>query len=219
MRTISLAAGLLLLTTAAFGDSLRTATHLVKVDMQPATGNSRQYNVQVFDGESKGSVAQLNVVTKGKAAGEAETTAGGTRFKVRVEPHGESYLLDFTAEGAEGTESLRAGFTPGGRTKQQPPPNRAKRGGRDVEEPKVLRRVDAVYTEDARAAGAVGSVRVEVLIDRSGFVREANAVSAMGHGLTESAVDAVLQWQFEPPVDDDGVPVEVAYEVTIDFKP
>jgi TonB family protein len=219
MRSISVVAGLLLLSTTAFGDSVRTPTHLVKIDMQPAAGSSRQYNVQVFDAESRASVAQLNVVTKGKAATEAEATAGGTRYKVRVEPHGEAYLFDFNADGVEGTESLRAGFTPGGRIKQPPAPSHAKRGGRDIKEPKVLHRVDAAYTEDAKAAGAAGSVVVDVLIDRSGFVREATASKTMGHGLTEAAVDAVSQWQFEPSVDDDGLPVEVTWEVTIEFKP
>jgi TonB family protein len=61
-------------------------------------------------------------------------------------------------------------------------------------------------------------VIVDLLIDRSGFVRDATVVQGMGHGLSEAAVDAVKQWQFEPSMDE-GVPVEVAYEVTIDFKP
>ena len=59
---------------------------------------------------------------------------------------------------------------------------------------------------------------VEVLIDRSGFVRDAKAITAMGHGLSESAVDAVKQWRFEPTKHERN-PVEVLHEVTIEFNP
>jgi TonB family protein len=55
-------------------------------------------------------------------------------------------------------------------------------------------------------------------IDKSGFVQEATVVKPMGYGLSESAVDAAKQWQFAPSTQGSG-PVEVLYEVTIEFKP
>ena len=217
MRRISAIAIVLVLTsTAAFADSLRSDKHFVQIDVQP-TGNSRQYDVQVFDAESRTGIAQLKVVTKGDKAAESETSAGGTRFKVRIEPHGAAYLIAFTADdGTEVIDTMRGGFTTAAKSK--PVPARAVRAGREINEPAVIRRVAAVYTEEAKAAGAVGSVVVELLIDKSGFVREATVVQPMGHGLSESAVDAVKQWQFAPAMHE-GVPVEVSYEVAIDFKP
>ena len=217
MRRISaIAIVLAFFSTAALADSLRSDKHFVKIDVQP-TGNSRQYDVQVFDAESRTGIAQLKVVTKADTPAESETSAGGTRYKVRIEPHGAAYLIAFTADdGAEGIDTMRGGFTTVAKSK--PVPARAVRAGREINVPAVLRRVTALYTEEAKAAGAVGSVVVEVLIDKSGFVREATVVQPMGHGLSESAVDAVKQWQFAPAMHE-GVPVEVSYDVTIDFKP
>lgn len=81
-----------------------------------------------------------------------------------------------------------------------------------------MRRIEPVYTDDARAAGATGSVVLEVHIDKSGFVRDARVVKSMGYGLDEAAADAVKGWQFEASMQG-RVPVEVLHEVTIEFKP
>ena len=199
----------------AFADALRSDRHLVKIEV--SNGASRQYNVQIFDAESRGSIAHLKLTTSGNTPAEAETTANGTRYAVRIAPHGEAYLVDFTAQGGEMTDAMRGGFTT--RVKPAPAaPPQAMRGGRDVKEPKLLRRIEPVYTEEAKAAGAAGSVLVEVLIDRSGFVRDATVVRGLGHGLSESAVEAVKQWQFEATMQSH-VPVEVELEVTVEFKP
>jgi TonB family protein len=215
-RISAIAIVLVLTSTAAFADSLRSDKHFIKIDVQPS-GNSRQYDVQVFDAESRTGLAQLKVVTKGDTPAESETTAGSMRYKVRIEPHGSAYLIAFTSDdGAEGIDIMRGGFTTA--AKSRPVPTHVVRAGREINVPAILRRVEPVYTEEARAAGAAGAVVVELLIDRSGFVREATVVQPMGHGLSESAVDAVKQWQFAPSMQE-GVPVEVAYEVAIDFKP
>jgi TonB family protein len=208
MRPISVIA-ILLMSFSAFADALRADKHVVKIE-----GATRQYNVQIFDAESRKPVAHLKVA----ADAEAETSAGTVHYKVRVQPFGEAYLVDFTAtDGTEVIDTMRAAFTPGSRTK--PVPARApQRGGRDVNEAKVLRRVEPVYTDDAKAAGAAGSVVVEVAIDRSGFVRDAKVIKPMGYGLDESAVDAVLQWQFAPTIHEK-LAVEVVQDVTIEFKP
>ncbi len=216
MRAL-IAAALFFITTAAFADGFRSDKHLVKIDTQALGNGSRQYHVQIFNADSRGHVAQLKVATSGDTPAEADTVVSGTTYKVRVQPHGEAYLVQFTAnDGTETIDSMRGGFTTA--AKPQPARPQALRGGSDVKEPKVVRRIEAVYTEEAKAAGAVGSVVLEVLIDRSGFVREATVVRAMGHGLTESAVDAVKQWQFEASMQE-RTPVEVLQEVTIDFKP
>jgi TonB family protein len=217
MRRISaIAIGLVFFSTAALADSLRSDKHFVKIDVHPA-GNSRQYDVQVFDAETRTGITQLKVVTKGDTPAESETTAGGTHYKVRIEPHGATYLIAFTADdGADGIDRLRGGFMTAAKSK--PVPARVVRAGHEINVPAVLRRVAPVYTEEAKAAGAAGAVVVELLIDKSGFVREATVVQPMGHGLSESAVDAVKQWQFAPAMHE-GVPVEVAYEAAIDFKP
>jgi len=218
MRRISLLAFLLILfSAAARADGLRSDKHLLKIDVQPLAEGTRQYNVQIFDAESRSHVAHLKLVTKGDAANEDETTAGGMRYKVRVQPHGDAYLLEFTADdGAEVIDTMRGGFTTAAPPK--PAPSRTVRAGRDIDEPKLIHRVEPLYTDDAKAAGAAGSVILEIQIDRSGFVRDATVLTPMAYGLSESAVDAVKQWRFEPSTRN-RVPVEVTYEVRIEFKP
>lgn len=215
-RNIATAILLALCSTAAQADSLRSDRHFVKIDVQPS-GDARHYSVQIFDAESRTGIAQLKVVTKGDKSAESETSAGGTHYKVRVEPHGVAYLISFTADdGTEVIDTMRGGFTTA--TRSRPIPAHVVRAGRDINAPNLLRRVAPVYTEEARAAGAAGNVVVELLIGKSGFVREATILQPMGHGLSESALDAVQQWQFAPSMHQ-GAPVEVTYEVAVEFKP
>ncbi len=56
--------------------------------------------------------------------------------------------------------------------------------------------VKPTYTDDARAAGIEGRVRVEVSLDDSGKVLSARVVSGLGHGLDESAIDAAKRMAF-----------------------
>ena len=56
--------------------------------------------------------------------------------------------------------------------------------------------VKPTYTDDARAAGIEGRVRVEVSLDETGKVVSARVVSGLGHGLDESAIDAAKRMAF-----------------------
>jgi protein TonB len=58
--------------------------------------------------------------------------------------------------------------------------------------------VKANYTDDARAAGIEGRVRVEISIDESGHVISAKVLTGLGHGLDESAVEAAKRMAFTP---------------------
>jgi TonB family protein len=217
LSTLSTAIVLALVTTTALADSLRSDRYFVKIDVQRLGATSNQYNVQVFD-DSRSHVTDLKVVTKGDAAEETESVVNGTRYKARVEPHGEAYLFHFTADdGAEGSDVMHGGFTSAAPSKPAPAPTPL-RAGRDVKEPAVIRRTEALYTEEAKAASAVGSVVLELLIDKSGFVKQAAVLRPMGYGLTESAVEAAKQWIFAPSMQG-RAPVEVVQEVTIEFKP
>jgi periplasmic protein TonB len=56
--------------------------------------------------------------------------------------------------------------------------------------------VKPTYTDDARAAGIEGRVRVEISIDETGKVVSAKIVSGLGHGLDESAMEAAKRMNF-----------------------
>lgn len=212
-RQLAIAVLIALAGTAALADSLRSDKHLIRIDAR-----NREYSVQVFDAESRTAVAQLKVVTAGNTPAVAETIANGTRYDVRIEPHGAAYLIAFTAHaGTELIDTMRGGFTERSALSDAIPQS-PQRAGRDVDEPAVLRRVEPVFTEDAKAAGAAGTVVLEVHIDKSGFVQNVQVLKPMGYGLSESAIEAVRQWQFAPSMQG-RVPVEVVQEVTLTFKP
>lgn len=217
MRHLTIAVALVVFGAAAYGDSLRSGAHLVKIDAQTLSETSRQYDVTVFEAQERTPLTRLQVRTRGDEPEEAETAAGGTLYKVRIQSHGEAYLVDFSAhDGNEVVDAMRGGFTR--RTVSLVPPPAPVRTGRDIDAPAILRRVEAVYTEEARAAGAAGTVVLDVVIDRSGFVRNATVIKPMGYGLSEAAVEAVQQWHFATSTREQ-VPVEVLHEVTVEFKP
>lgn len=58
--------------------------------------------------------------------------------------------------------------------------------------------VKANYTDDARAAGIEGRVRVEISLDEAGHVQSTRVVSGLGHGLDESAMEAAKRMAFNP---------------------
>ena len=58
--------------------------------------------------------------------------------------------------------------------------------------------IQAAYSDDARAAGIEGRVRVQITIDASGAVVDAKLVSGLGHGLDEAALAAAKRMSFSP---------------------
>jgi protein TonB len=82
--------------------------------------------------------------------------------------------------------------------------------------PKVLKKVEPVYPEEARKKGLEGDVIVEATVDEAGKVKEAKVLRGVD-GLNQAALDAVKQWTYEPVVVD-GKPKAVKFTVTIRFK-
>jgi TonB family protein len=67
-----------------------------------------------------------------------------------------------------------------------------------VYEPKLIRRVEPIYTESARKAGITGVVILNCVVGTDGRVASMTVVKSLTHGLTEEAKWAVRQWRFEP---------------------
>jgi TonB family protein len=87
----------------------------------------------------------------------------------------------------------------------------------DVSPPKVLHRVEARYTREARANGIQGTVLIEVGVDETGKPDKVSVVSPIGFGLDNRAVDAVRQWSFRPGYKD-GHPVRSVTTVEVKFR-
>ncbi len=88
--------------------------------------------------------------------------------------------------------------------------------GGEVQESKLVFRVDPVYPELARRARISGPVILQVMVDEEGSVAEIKILS--GHILlTEAAVEAVSQWKYSPTLLN-GEPLPVVATVTVIFK-
>jgi TonB family protein len=90
------------------------------------------------------------------------------------------------------------------------------RVGGDIRAPQKTRHVDAVYPEEARAARVQGVVILEATIGSDGKVADAKVLRSIPL-LDQAALDAVLQWEFEPSRLD-GDPVPVIMTVTVNFS-
>ncbi len=91
------------------------------------------------------------------------------------------------------------------------------RVGGNIKVPMKVLDVRPVYPEALREAGLEGTVRIEALIGVDGAVVSARPVSADVHpAFLKAAADAVQQWRFTS-TELNGLPVEVAMEVSIRF--
>lgn len=82
------------------------------------------------------------------------------------------------------------------------------------------RRVSTVmprYTEEAKKERIQGMVIVQTVIEKDGTVSDLKVLKGLPHGLSEAAVEAIRQWTFEPARDEQGRPVTVYYNLTVNF--
>ena len=83
--------------------------------------------------------------------------------------------------------------------------------------PSLLEARKPRYPPEARERGVQGAVRVEILIDAEGKVREARVLSGLGFGTEEAALEAARQLRFTP-AEISGKPVAVKIQFKINFE-
>ena len=83
--------------------------------------------------------------------------------------------------------------------------------------PRVVHKVEPLYTREARRAGVQGTVLLKAVIDPNGVAIKLSVLSPLGFGLDTRAVEAVSKWQFEPGRQS-GQPVETTTIVPVDFR-
>jgi TonB family protein len=86
----------------------------------------------------------------------------------------------------------------------------------DTAERLLIYRVEPLYPEDTRQANVAGTVALDVVIAADGRVQTAHAISGPDL-LTESAVDAVKLWRFQP-YKFDGKPIPVEATLHLYFQ-
>jgi len=89
--------------------------------------------------------------------------------------------------------------------------------GTDVTEPKLLKYVDAKYSEEARRKNIQDTVVLSLIIDSNGIPRNIQVVRSVGSGLDENAILAVKRYRFTP-AEHAGRPVAVTIKVQCNFR-
>ncbi|MEA2163735.1 MAG: periplasmic protein TonB [Thermoanaerobaculia bacterium] len=89
--------------------------------------------------------------------------------------------------------------------------------GGEVKAPVVIRRFMPPYPRTALAMHLNGSVIVECIIDKMGRVRDARVVSSTSPLFNQTAIDAVLQWQFAPG-SLHGKAIDTIFDLTVTFR-
>jgi TonB family protein len=83
--------------------------------------------------------------------------------------------------------------------------------------PKLIKKVDPVYPEQARAEGIQGVVILEIMTDGEGKVVRVKILKSESSLLNPAAVDAVKQWRYEPLIFK-GKPTPVIFTITVAFR-
>lgn len=86
----------------------------------------------------------------------------------------------------------------------------------EVKPPKLVKKVNPVYPEEARKAKVEGVVILGARIDKEGQVSRVIVQKGMDPLLNQAAVDAVKQWKYEPMIIK-GKSVEALFTVTVRF--
>lgn len=86
----------------------------------------------------------------------------------------------------------------------------------EIKPPRIIRKVNPVYPEEAKKAGVQGIVILEVETDADGNVVRTKVLRSIPL-LDQAAIDAVRQWKYEPPLID-GRPRGIIFTVTVNFQ-
>ncbi|MGD0199407.1 MAG: energy transducer TonB [Bryobacteraceae bacterium] len=179
----------------------------------------------------------LRLFPNGQHAGEARSLSRGVRRGGGQSACGRLLYPEFEGGVVGGVIGSVSGGVPGGApggviggiiggvpTEPPPPPpprretrrevQRIRVGG-NVQQARLIRRVDPVYPPLARQARIQGVVRFTAVIGADGTVRNLQLVS--GHPLlVPAAQEAVRTWQYQPTLLN-GEPVEVVTQIDVQF--
>jgi len=89
------------------------------------------------------------------------------------------------------------------------------RVGGVIKSPTRIFSVNAIYPEEAKAAGIEGAVVMRITIGEDGSVTNVVVLRSVPM-LDEAAIESVLQWRYQPTLLN-GVPVEVEMNATVNF--
>jgi TonB family protein len=86
----------------------------------------------------------------------------------------------------------------------------------EVQQAKLISKVNPVYPASAKAAGVQGLVQLEATLSADGVPIDVRVVSSPSDDLSQSALDAVRQWRYTPTLLN-GEPITVVTEVHVNY--
>lgn len=90
-------------------------------------------------------------------------------------------------------------------------------GQGEITQPKVLKKVNPVYPDEAKRTHFEGVVLLEATLGTDGRAKDVRVLRGEPMGLSEAAVAAVREWEWEPARNAKGTPVNVIMTLTIRF--
>jgi periplasmic protein TonB len=91
------------------------------------------------------------------------------------------------------------------------------RVGGGVTAPTLVFKVEPEYSEEARKAKFQGIVLLYLEVNERGLPQNPRVIRALGLGLDEKAIEAVMKWRFRPGLKD-GKPVTTQAQVEVNFR-
>jgi len=90
--------------------------------------------------------------------------------------------------------------------------------GSGVSAPVPTYQPEPEMSDQARATGATGTVRISCVVDANGVPTNIVVTRYLGSGLDEKAIEAISKWRFKPGMKDGkAVPVQVMIDVGFHF--
>jgi TonB family protein len=110
-------------------------------------------------------------------------------------------------------------FLAGGRDfKSTLPSNAVDAGQNGATNPRCISCPEPRYPEEAHKQDIHGTVEMIVTVEKDGTANDLFIVGPQGYGMDGAAIDAVLNWKFEPALDALGNPVATHFNLEVSFK-
>lgn len=172
------------------------------VQLSGISGQKDRFRVEVFeDLKTPRSLLETKIILP-----EKKSTVMGFE-----DSEGHIYFLSFHR--LEDVPTPPAPPGPAGKPQTPPPPPK---DIKDIKNPRLIRKVEAKYPEEALKVKVEGKVVIEATTNTEGDVVEAKALH--GHPLLkQAAVDAIKQWKYEPYIEK-GEKKPVQFTVIVNFR-
>ncbi len=171
--------------------------------------------------EMSSSAADGTFSFKSLPAGDFTLKAMKPGFEVSRDPElvlkvGEGRTLDIHLKVGTLSDSVDVQATGHGQSGAATPAKRVKLGG-EVEASKIITKVQPVYPEAAKSAGAHGTVNLRAVIGMDGVPLSLQVINTdVNPDLARSSIEAVSKWRYSPTLLN-GKPIEVDTDITVKY--